>query len=71
MVVFFKDKEALDYYKSSKLQFMGQAGFSLATVGASKDPAYNSGVRIYTLTRFGLMGEATISGAKFTYKPLP
>ena len=71
MIIFFKDKAALEYYQTGKTQFMGQAGLAIATVGIAGTPAYNDGVAVMTLTRFGLMGEFTISGAKFTYKPLP
>ncbi len=70
MVIFFKDREALEYYKTGELQFMGQAGIAAATVGAAGTPAYNEGVAIVTVTRLGLMLEFTISGARFTYKPL-
>ncbi len=70
MIIFFKDKEALDYYKTGELQFMGQAGIAAATVGVAGTPAYNEGVAIVTVTRLGLMLEFTISGARFTYKPL-
>jgi lipid-binding SYLF domain-containing protein len=70
MIVFFKDKEALDYFKAGALQFMGQAGLAFATIGVAGTPAYNDGVAIVTLTRLGLMGEFTISGAKFKYKPV-
>ena len=69
MIVFFKDKEALDYYKTGKTQFMGQAGLAVGKLGASGTPAYNDGVAVITLTRFGLMGEFTVSGAKFSYRP--
>ena len=69
MIVFFKDKQALEYYQAGKIQFMGQAGLAIATAGVAGTPAYNDGVAIVTLTRFGLMGEFTVSGAKFTYKP--
>jgi len=71
MIVFFKDKDALNKFKSSDVQFMGQAGIALATVGLAGTPTYNEGVAIVTMTRFGLMGEFTISGAKFSYKALP
>ena len=71
IIVFFKDEETLEYYKLGKLEFLGQAGFSLAKLGAMADPAYHRGVAIFTLTKGGLMGQATISGAKLTYKPLP
>lgn len=70
MIVFFKDKEALEYYQSQKTQFMGQAGVALGTVGVAGTPSYNDGVAVVTLTRLGLMGEFTVSGAKFSYKPL-
>ena len=70
MIVFFKDKAALENYQESKTQFMGQAGIAFGTVGAAGTPAYNDGVAVVTLTRFGVMGEFTISGARFSYKPI-
>ena len=68
MVLFFKDKQALEDYKEEKLQFMGQAGLAIATVGIAGTPTYNEGVAIITMTRFGLMGEFSYSGARFTYE---
>ena len=68
MIIFFKDKQALDDFKTGELQFMGQAGLSFATVGVAGTPAYNDGVAIVTMTRFGLLGEFSADGAKFTYK---
>ena len=70
MIIFFKDKEALEYYKTGELQFMGQAGVAVATAGVAGTPAYNEGVAIITITRLGLMFEFSYSGARFTYKPL-
>ena len=70
MIIFFKDKEALEYYKTGELQFMGQAGIAAGTVGAASTPAYNEGVAIVTVSRLGLMFEFSYSGARFTYKPL-
>ncbi len=70
MIIFFKDKEALEYYKKGELLFMGQAGVAVATVGAAGTPAYNPGVAIVTVSRLGLMFEFSYSGARFTYKPL-
>ena len=69
MIVFFKDKQALDYFKTGELQFAGQAGLTFATVGVAGTPAYNDGVAIVTMTRFGLMGEFSASGVRFSYKP--
>lgn len=70
MIIFFKDEQALKYFQSGDIQFMGQAGLAVATAGIAGTPAYNDGVAIVTMTRFGLMAEFTVSGAKFNYKPL-
>jgi lipid-binding SYLF domain-containing protein len=70
MIIFFRDKEALEYFQLGKTQFMGQAGIDVATFGAAGTPGYNDGVAVITMNRLGLMGEFTVSGAKFTYKPL-
>ena len=70
MIVFFKDSAALENYQASKTQFMGQAGIAFATVGVAGTPAYDDGVAVVTLTRFGVRGEFTIPGARFSYKPM-
>lgn len=70
MIVFFKDREALEYFKTRQMQFVGQAGLAVATVGVAGTPAYDQGVAIVTMTRFGLMGEFAAAGAKYTYKAL-
>lgn len=68
MIIFFKDKAALDSFKASDAQFVGQAGIDLLTLGAAITPSYHEGVAIFTATRFGLMGEFSASGVKYTYK---
>lgn len=70
MIVFFRDREALEYYKTAQLQFAGQAGLAVLTGGIAGTPAYNEGVAIVTMTRLGLMGEFSASGVRYTYKPL-
>jgi lipid-binding SYLF domain-containing protein len=70
MIVFFRDREALEYFKTREMQFVGQAGLAVATVGVAGTPAYNEGVAIVTMTRLGLMGEFAAAGAKYTYKAL-
>ena len=71
MIVFFKDKEALEKFKARELQFMGQAGLAVANLGVASTPAFNEGVAIITMTRLGLMAEFSYGGIKFTYKDLP
>ncbi len=70
LIIFFRDKAALDYFKQGRIQFMGQAGIDLATIGVSGTPAYNEGVAVFALTKLGLMGELSASGVKFRFKPL-
>ena len=70
MIVFFEDQVALDEYKKSQLQFLGQAGIDLATVGISGTPAYGQGIAIFAMTQLGLMAEFSYSGAHFKYKPI-
>ena len=70
MIVFFRDKEALEHFQLAKTQFMGQSGIAVGTWGAAGTPGYNDGVAVITRTRLGLMGEFTVSGARFTYEPV-
>lgn len=69
MVIFFKDKESLQGLKRGDIQFTGQAGIDVATVGAAGTPAYNDGVAIIAITNFGLMAEFSAAGVKFKYRP--
>jgi lipid-binding SYLF domain-containing protein len=69
MILLFKDRQALEYYKVGERQFLGQAGLALATYGVAGTPAFNDGVAIFTVTRLGLMAEFTVSGARFTFEP--
>jgi lipid-binding SYLF domain-containing protein len=71
MVILFKNQAALEYFKGSHAQFVGQSGLAAGTKGVAGTPAYNEDVVIFTITRLGLMGEFTYSGARFTYRPLP
>jgi len=70
MILFFKNKEALESLKRGDMQFMGQAGIDVGTFGAHGTPTYNEGVAVIPLTRFGLMGEFAATGVKFNYRPL-
>ena len=70
MIVFFRDKEALEGLQRGDWQFAGQAGVDVATVGAHGTPSYHKGVAIIPMTRFGLMGEFAAAGVKYNYKPL-
>jgi len=69
LVIFFRDKETLESLKRGDIQFTGQAGIDVATVGANGTPAYNEGVALIPLTNLGLMAEFSAAGVWFRYKP--
>ena len=69
LIIFFKDKEALEGLKQNKAQFVGQAGIDVLTFGVAGTPAYNEGVALVPLTNLGLMAEFSAAGVWFRYKP--
>ena len=69
LIVFFKDKESLESLKRNEMQFAGQAGIDVLTMGANGTPTYHESVAIIPLTRLGLMAEFSASGVKYRFKP--
>lgn len=69
LIIFFKDKEALEGLKRNDTQFTGQAGIDVLTFGVAGTPAYNEGVALIPLTNLGLMAEFSAAGTWFRYKP--
>jgi len=65
--IFFKDKPALDRFRSGQFELSAQASAVAATAGASADADYSGGVAIFTMAQGGLMYEATVGGQKFDY----
>lgn len=68
-IIFFKDAEALELFKTGNLAFAAQATAVIANEGASKDRSYNDGVAVFTLPKAGAMAEASIGGQKFNFYP--
>lgn len=69
-VLFFKNAKALESFKKGKLKFAGQVSAVAITKGASADIAYENGVAVYSITKAGLMYEASLGGQKFNYLPI-
>lgn len=67
-LIFFQDKTALERFKSGSLKFSAQASAVAVTAGASATAAYENGVAVFTMTKGGLMYEASIGGQTFTYE---
>ncbi|TVM00517.1 MAG: hypothetical protein CV087_14245 [Candidatus Brocadia sp. WS118] len=68
-IIFFKDKNTLEDFKANKVKLGAQASAIVATSGVSADAAYSDGVAVVTLSKTGLMYEASIGGQKFTFEP--
>ena len=68
-VIFFSDKASFKRFTNGKLKFDGQASAVILKEGASVDIAYQDGVAVFTMTKVGIMIEASIGGQHFKYKP--
>lgn len=82
-IIFFQDKKAFDTFTSGSFSFGAQASAVAIAVGASaqagsngssanigdmqSDSLYTLGMAVFTMTKGGLMYEASIGGQKFTY----
>ena len=69
-VIFFENKEALDRFKSDKVEFTGQVSAVAAKSGVSKNAKFADGVVVFTQDLSGLMADASVGGQKFKYKAL-
>ena len=68
-IIFFKDNGALDDFTEGNYELGAQASAVAATTGASINADYSGGVAIFTVTKGGLMYEASVGGQKFTFTP--
>lgn len=66
-IIFFENQESFEKFTNGKLKFDGQASAVALKEGVSIDLAYQDGVAVYTLTKGGLMYEASIGGQHFKY----
>ncbi len=67
-IVFFEDKASLDRFKSGNLEFSAQASAVAITLGASATADYENGVAVFTMTKGGLMYEASVGGQSFSFE---
>ena len=69
-VVLFNSQAGLAEFQEGRLEFQGRASAAVATVGKSAEPGHLPEVAIFSLTRGGLMLEASANIVKFGYKPI-
>ncbi len=69
-IIFFRDRKVFDNFRSGNLKLSAQLSAVAATAGASANAAYENGVAVFTLTKGGLMYEASVGGQSFSYEPV-
>jgi len=68
-LILFETAEALRDFKSSNWEMSAKVNAVAAAEGAAKDAKYQQGVAVFSLTKGGLMVQATVGGQKFKFKP--
>jgi lipid-binding SYLF domain-containing protein len=68
-IVFFRDKEDLDAFKTGEYTFAAQATAVAITAGAAAKADYKAGTAVFIMADKGLMVDASIGGQKFKYVP--
>jgi lipid-binding SYLF domain-containing protein len=68
-IIFFKDQQALDYFKMGNFEFSAQASAVAVNVGVASKTDYEQGVALFTLPTGGLMADVSVGGQKFTFEP--
>jgi len=68
-IIFFETRDALMDFKGGHLEFSAQVSAVAADAGASANADYQYGVAVFTMTKGGLMYEASVGGQRFTYMP--
>jgi lipid-binding SYLF domain-containing protein len=69
-VIFFETKDALDRFTGSEWAMSAQASAVAAAEGAAANAKYKQGVMVFTISKGGLMFEASVGGQKFKFTPL-
>jgi lipid-binding SYLF domain-containing protein len=69
-VIFFQDERAFERFKRGDVEFSANASAVAADKGAAAANDYEDGVAVFSMTRGGLMFEASIGGQEFDYEPL-
>ncbi len=66
-IVFFKDKNDLDVFKTEEYTFSAQVTGVAVTLGAAAKADYKKGMAVFIATDSGLMVDASLGGQKFNY----
>ena len=68
-IIFFKNQRDTDRFTQGNFEFGASASAALINSGAAIETAYSNGIAVLTVSKGGLMYEASIGGQKFSYDP--
>ncbi len=68
-IIFFESRKDLQRFKDNRLEFAAQASAVAIEEGAAANLAYNDGVAVFSMTKGGLMYEASLGVQKLKFKP--
>tara|TARA_B100000965_G_C19593406_1_gene758986 strand:- start:1627 stop:2190 length:564 start_codon:yes stop_codon:yes gene_type:complete len=68
-IIFFKNQRDTDRFIQGNFEFGASASAALIREGAATEASYSDGVGVLTLSKGGLMYEASIGGQKFSFSP--
>ncbi len=69
-VIFFRDAEDFDNFKTGQFTFSAQVTGVALTAGAAAKADYKSGMAVFVIPEKGLMVDASLGGQKFKYVPV-
>jgi lipid-binding SYLF domain-containing protein len=68
-IIFFENASSLNEFKHGNFALAAQASAVALSAGAAATAKYENGIAIFTMTKTGLMYEASVGGQKFGYTP--
>jgi len=68
-IIFFKERRDTDRFTQGNFEFGASASAALISEGAATEAPYSDGIAVLTLSKGGLMYEASIGGQKFSFTP--
>jgi lipid-binding SYLF domain-containing protein len=68
-VIFFETPAALNDFKAGKFELGADISAVAASQGASRTAQYKKGVAVFTVSKRGLMVQASVGGQKFKFEP--
>tara|TARA_B100000965_G_scaffold160110_1_gene133478 strand:- start:8339 stop:8899 length:561 start_codon:yes stop_codon:yes gene_type:complete len=68
-IIFFKNQRDTDRFTQGNFEFGASASAALIKEGVATEASYSDGIGVLTLSKGGLMYEASIGGQKFSFAP--